>query len=78
MYILTMFDYGMRFMYLKRQFQQYFSYIVAVTSIDEGKRNTRLKPLPVRTSLTNFFTYSYIESTSLAGVKLTIHGGNVR
>ena len=35
-------------------FQQYFSYIVAVSFIDGGNRSTRRKPLTCRKSLTNF------------------------
>jgi hypothetical protein len=37
-------------------FQQYFSYIVAVSFIGEGNRITQRKPLTGRKSLTNFIT----------------------
>ena len=36
-----------------RHFQQYFSYIVAVSFIDEGNRSTRRKPPTFRKSMTN-------------------------
>ena len=39
---------------LKRHFQQYFSYIMAVSFIGGGNRCTRRKPLTCRKSLTNF------------------------
>jgi hypothetical protein len=39
-----------------RHFQQYFSYIVAVTFIGGGNRSTRRKPPTCRKSLTNFST----------------------
>jgi hypothetical protein len=39
---------------VKRHFQQYFSYIVAVSFIGGGNRNTRRKPPICRQSLTNF------------------------
>ena len=41
---------------LKRHFQQYFSYIVAVNFIGGGNRNTQKKPPTCRKSLTNFIT----------------------
>ena len=37
-------------------FQQYFSYIVAVSFIDGGYRRTRRKPPTCRKSLTSFIT----------------------
>ena len=37
-------------------FQQYFSYIVAVSFIDGGDQSTWRKPLTCRTSLINFIT----------------------
>ena len=37
-------------------FQQYFSYIVAVSYIGGGNRRTRKKPLTGRKSLANFIT----------------------
>jgi hypothetical protein len=39
-----------------RHFQQYFSYIVAVSFIGGRNRNTRRKPPTCRKSLTNFIT----------------------
>jgi DeoR/GlpR family transcriptional regulator of sugar metabolism len=39
-----------------RQFQQYFSYIVAVSFIGGGNRMTRRKPPTCRKSLTNIIT----------------------
>jgi hypothetical protein len=39
-----------------RHFQQYFSYIVAVSFIGGKNRRTRRKPLTSRKSLTNFIT----------------------
>ena len=41
---------------VKRHFQQYFSYIVAVSFIDGGNRKTRRKPPTCLLSLTNFIT----------------------
>jgi hypothetical protein len=41
---------------VKRHFQQYFSYIVAVSFIDGGNRTSRRKPQAYRKSLTNFIT----------------------
>ena len=41
---------------IKRHFQQYFSYIVAVSFIGGGNRRTRRKPPTCRKSLTNFIT----------------------
>ena len=41
---------------LQRHFQQYFSYIVAVSFIGRENRSTRRKPLTCRKSLTNFIT----------------------
>jgi len=43
-------------MVFKRYFQQYFSYIVAVSFIGGGNWSTRRKPLMCRKSLTNFTT----------------------
>jgi len=40
----------------EHHFQQYFSYIVAVSFIGEGNRMTRRKPPEYRKSLTNFIT----------------------
>jgi hypothetical protein len=40
----------------ERHFQQYFSYIVAVSFIGGGNRGIRRKPLTWRKSLTNFIT----------------------
>ena len=39
-----------------RHFQQYFSYIMAVSFIGGGNRRTRRKPPTYRKSLTNFIT----------------------
>jgi len=39
-----------------RHFQQYFSYIVAVSFIGGGNRSTRRKPSTCRKSQTNLFT----------------------
>ena len=39
-----------------RHFQQYFSYIVAVSCIGGGNRRTQRKPPICRKSLTNFIT----------------------
>jgi hypothetical protein len=39
-----------------RLFQQYFSYIMAVSFIGGGNQRTRRKPLTCRKSLTNFTT----------------------
>ena len=56
---------------VQRQFQQYFSYIMAVNFIDGGNRSTRRKPPTCSKSLTNFTTYCCIEYTSLwAGFEL--------
>jgi hypothetical protein len=41
---------------IKRHFQQYFSYILAVSFIGGGNRSTRRKPTTCRKSLTNFIT----------------------
>ena len=41
---------------VQRHFQQYFSYIVAVSFIDGRKRRTRRKPPTCRKSLTHFVT----------------------
>jgi hypothetical protein len=41
---------------LYRHFQQYYSYIVAVSFIGGGNRRTRIKPPTCRKSLTNFIT----------------------
>ena len=43
-----------RFNGVYRHFQQYFSYIVAVSFIGEGNRSTRWRPPTCRKSLTNF------------------------
>ena len=39
-----------------RHFQKYFSYIVVVSFIGGGNRNTKRKPSTGRKSLTNFIT----------------------
>ena len=39
-----------------RHFQRYYSYIVTVSFIGEGKRSTRGKPQTYSKSLTNFIT----------------------
>jgi hypothetical protein len=41
---------------VKSHFQQYFSYIVAVSFIGGGNWNNLRKPLTCRKSLTNFIT----------------------
>ena len=41
---------------VKRHFQQYFSYIVAVSFIGGRNRSTRRKPMTCHKSLTNFIT----------------------
>jgi hypothetical protein len=46
--VSTIWHYG-----VKRHFQQYFSYIVAVSFIGGGNRSTRRKPPTCRKSLTN-------------------------
>jgi hypothetical protein len=45
-----------KFVDAERHFQQYFSYIVAVSFIGGGNRSTRRKPQTRRKSLTNFIT----------------------
>jgi hypothetical protein len=45
-------------------YQQYFSYIVAVSFIGGGNRSTQRKPATCRKSLTNFITKYCTESTS--------------
>ena len=45
------------------QFEQYFSYIVAVSFIGGGNRSIRGKPLTCCKSLTNFITWYCIEYT---------------
>jgi len=45
------YDYG-----VKHHFQQYFSYIVAVSIIGGGNKSTQRKPLTWHKSLTNFIT----------------------
>ena len=47
-----------------QHFQQYYSYIVAVSFICEGNISTLRKPPICRRSLTNFITYCCIEDTS--------------
>ena len=42
--------------FVQRHFQQYFSYIVAVSFIGGGNRRTQRKSLTCRKSLTNFIT----------------------
>ena len=42
---------------IQRHFQQYFSYIVAVSSIGGGNRSTLSKPPTCRKSLTNFIKH---------------------
>jgi hypothetical protein len=44
------------FVILKGHFQQYFSYIVAVSFIGGGNRSTRRNPPTCHKSLTNFIT----------------------
>ena len=44
-----------------RHFQQYLSYIVAVSFIDGGTWSTRRKPPTCRKSLTNFITLCCVE-----------------
>jgi hypothetical protein len=46
------------------RFQQYFSYIEAVSFIGLGNRSTQKKPPTCRKSLTNFIAYCCIEYTS--------------
>jgi hypothetical protein len=41
---------------VSRHFQQYSSYIIAVSFIDGGNQSTQRKPLTCRKSLTNFMT----------------------
>jgi hypothetical protein len=54
-YIMVRFNLFLCLVYgVKRHFQQYFSYIVAVSFIGGGNRNTRRKPPICRKSLTNF------------------------
>ena len=45
------------FMVFNATFQQYFSYVVAVSFIGGGNRSTRRKPPTCRRSLTNFITF---------------------
>jgi hypothetical protein len=57
---------------VQRHFQQYFSYIVAVSFIGRGNRSTRKKPPACHKLLTNFITECGIEYTSpWAGLELT-------
>ena len=49
---------------IQRYFQEYFSYVMAVSFIGGGTRSTRRKPTPCRTSMTNCITYCCIEYTS--------------
>ena len=50
---------------IESHFQQYFSYVVAVSFIGGGNRSTRRKkPLSCRKSPTNFITLSCIEYSS--------------
>ena len=60
---------------VQRYFQQYFSYIMAVSFIGGGNRSTRRKPPTYRTSPINFITYKLyccIKYTSpWAGFELT-------
>jgi hypothetical protein len=49
---------------VSRYFQQYFSYMVAVSFIGGGNRSTHRKPPTCRKSLTNFITKFCIEYTS--------------
>jgi hypothetical protein len=41
---------------VERHFQQYFSYILAISFIGGGNWNTQRKPPTCRKSLTNFIT----------------------
>ena len=53
-------------------FQQYFSYIMAVSFIGGGRRSTRRKPQTCRKSLTNFIKLWCIEySSPWVGFRLT-------
>jgi len=53
-------------------FQQYFSYIVAVSFIGGGNQRTRRKPPTCRKSLTNLITWCCIKYTlPWAGFELT-------
>ena len=65
----TLFNYGIWISKMSgygayRHFQQYFSYIVAVSFIDEGNRSTRTKQPTCCKSLTNFITWCCIKYTS--------------
>ena len=53
------------FMVFKHHFQQYFSYIMAVSFIGGGKQSTWIKPQTCRKLLTNFITY--IQYTYIVG-----------
>ena len=58
---------------VKRYFQQYFSYIVAVRFTGGGNRSIQRKPLTCHKSLTNFITQWCNEYTlSWVGFELTV------
>ena len=63
---------GVRLMVFNVTFQQYFSYIAAVSFIVGGNWSTQRKPLTSHKSLTNFITICCIEYTSpWTGFELT-------
>jgi hypothetical protein len=54
------FGFFIGFMVFRCPFQQYFSYIVAVSFIGGGSRRTLRKPPTCRKSLTNSITYNIL------------------
>ena len=48
---------------IKRHFQRYFSYIVAVSFIGGGNQSTGRKPPICRRSLTNFLSHNVVSNT---------------
>jgi hypothetical protein len=52
----------LRFQFFKLQIQQYFSYILAVSFIGGGNRNTRRKPQVTTNYCRKFVFYVYISS----------------
>jgi hypothetical protein len=66
-------NWGLGLWCLTRFFQQYFSYIVAVSFIGEWYRSTQRKPQICRKSLTNFITKGCDRvHLALAGFELTM------
>jgi hypothetical protein len=60
------------------QFQQYFSYIVAASFIDEGNWSTQRKPQVSHKSLSNFITIAEILlKVALNTISLTLYKLNL-